>query len=132
MARTELGVHLWLPTLAVMAGFCFMGSPSSCQSWGDASRNSSGTAPAHSQPLKTADGANTNTNNRNSNENPATTFHGRIVKSGNKCVLAATDDTTYQLDDQRKAHNFLNQNVKVTGVLDATTGTIRINAINPV
>ena len=53
------------------------------------------------------------------------------MRSGNRLVLAAIDGTTYQLDNQQKAHNFLNQNVKVIGDLDATTGTIRINAINP-
>ena len=58
------------------------------------------------------------------------TFSGRITKSGNRFVLADVDNkTTYELDDQRKAHEFLNKSVKVTGVLDATTGTIRITAI---
>ncbi|MGA7079433.1 MAG: DUF5818 domain-containing protein [Terriglobales bacterium] len=62
-----------------------------------------------------------------------TTFSGKIVKSGNKLVLTDADNkTTYQLDDQQKAHDFLNQTVKVTGVLDASTGTIKITAIEPV
>jgi len=60
----------------------------------------------------------------------ATTFSGRITKSGNRLVLADVDNTTtYQLDDQQKTHDFLNKSVKVTGVLDPTTGTIRITAI---
>jgi hypothetical protein len=59
-----------------------------------------------------------------------TTFSGRITKSGNRLVLADVDNkTTYQLDDQQKTHDFLNKSVKVTGVLDTTTGTIRITAI---
>jgi hypothetical protein len=54
------------------------------------------------------------------------------VKSGNKLVLTAADSkTTYQIDDQQKAKNFLNKSVKVTGVLDASTGTIRVSAIDP-
>jgi hypothetical protein len=61
------------------------------------------------------------------------TFSGKIVKSGDKLVLTDADNkTTYQLNDQQKAHDFLNQTVKVTGVLDATTGTIKITAIEPV
>ena|SRR5271165_1041726 len=60
------------------------------------------------------------------------TFSGRIVKSGSKLVLTDADNqTTYQLDDQRKAQDFLNKSVKVMGVLDAVTGTIRIAAIEP-
>jgi len=61
------------------------------------------------------------------------TFSGKIVKSGDNLVLTDADNkTTYQLDDQQKAHDFLNQSVKVTGVLDASTGTIRVTAIEPV
>jgi len=58
-------------------------------------------------------------------------FSGRIIRSGNKFVLAASDNTTYQLDDQQKAQDFLNKSVKVTGSLDASTGTIRVRAIDP-
>ncbi|MGA3091907.1 MAG: DUF5818 domain-containing protein [Terriglobales bacterium] len=54
------------------------------------------------------------------------------MKSGNRLVLRDSENlTTYQLDDQQKAHDFLNKNVKVTGVLDASTGTIRVRAIEP-
>jgi hypothetical protein len=72
------------------------------------------------------------------NQNPATAssekaFSGKIVKSGGKLVLKAADrKTTYQIDDQLKAQDFLNKTVKVTGVLDASTGTIRVTAIDPV
>lgn len=60
------------------------------------------------------------------------TFSGKIVKSGNKFVLAASDHlTTYQLDDQQKAHDFFNKTVRVTGSLDTSTGTIRVTAIDP-
>ena len=59
-------------------------------------------------------------------------FSGRIMKSGNRLVLRDSENlTTYQLDDQQKAHDFINKNVKVTGVLDASTGTIRVRAIEP-
>jgi hypothetical protein len=61
------------------------------------------------------------------------TFTGKIVKAGDKLVLSdAQGKMTYLLDDQQKAQEFVNKNVKVTGVLDASTGTIRVRAIEPV
>jgi hypothetical protein len=63
----------------------------------------------------------------------AKTFSGKIVKTGNVLVLSdQTGKKTYQLDDQQKAQGFLNQDVKVTGVLDPATGTIRVTSIDPV
>ena len=60
------------------------------------------------------------------------TFSGKIVKMGSKLVLTdASSKTTYQLDDQQKAQDFVNKNVKVTGVLDAGSGTIKVSAISP-
>jgi len=41
-------------------------------------------------------------------------------------------DCDEELDDQQKAQDFLNKSVKVTGVLDASTGTIRVTMIEPV
>ena len=60
------------------------------------------------------------------------TFTGVIAKSGDKLVLVdPLTKTSYQLDDQRKAQEMVNKNVKVTGVLDPSTGTIRVSAIEP-
>jgi len=54
------------------------------------------------------------------------------VKSGDKLVLTdISNKTTYQLDDQQEAEDFLNRSVRVAGVLDASTGTIRVSAIEP-
>ena len=59
-------------------------------------------------------------------------FTGTVVKSGDKLILTdSASKTTYQLDDQMKAQDFVNKNVKVTGVLDPATGTIRVSAIDP-
>ena len=61
------------------------------------------------------------------------TFSGKIVKSGEKLVLAdPAHKTTYELDDQDKAKAFVNKNVKVTGVLDSASGMIHVTAIEPV
>ena len=62
----------------------------------------------------------------------AKTFTGKIMKDGDKLVLTDADGKmTYQLDDQQKAKAFLNKSVKVTGILDASTGQIRVSAIEP-
>ncbi len=64
--------------------------------------------------------------------NESQTFTGKITKSGDKLVLTdATGKMVYQLDDQIKAWEFLHKNVKVTGVLDASTKMIRVSAIEP-
>jgi len=60
------------------------------------------------------------------------TFTGLIARSGDKLVLTdPLTKTSYQLDDQRKARELVNKNVKVTGVLDPSTGTIRVSTIEP-
>ncbi len=62
------------------------------------------------------------------------TFTGKIVKTGDKLVLVLTDAAgkmTYLLDDQQKAKEYVNKNVKVTGILDASSGMIRVSAIDP-
>jgi uncharacterized protein YxjI len=65
--------------------------------------------------------------------NESQTFTGKIIKSGDKLVLTdATGKIVYQLDDQIKAKEFLDKNVKVTGVLDASTKMIHVSAIEPV
>ena len=60
------------------------------------------------------------------------TFTGVIAKSGDRLVLTdPLTQTSYQLDDQRKAQEMVNKNVRVIGVLDPSTGTIRVSAIEP-
>ncbi|MFY9908033.1 MAG: DUF5818 domain-containing protein [Terriglobales bacterium] len=130
MPKIQFALPKLLPTLAVLAGLCFICQASFAQNSDEASGNSAG-GQAHSQPMQPAHIADRN-NDGNGTRNSEMTFQGRIVKSGSRLVLTGTDDTTYQLDNQQKAHNFLNQQVKITGILDATTGTIRINAIDPV
>jgi hypothetical protein len=134
MRKMQFALLALLPILALMAVLCLTIQPSFGQNQDDATRKTSSSA-----QFANTDFANTdNKNNSNSSgdrqngEGSAITFQGRIVRSGNRLVLAAIDSTTYQLDNQQKAHNFLDHNVKITGKLDATTGTIRIHAIDPV
>jgi len=106
-----------LPALAVMVGLCLISQPLVAQN--SASPNANQQQPAPQDDPKPAA--------------EAATFTGKIVKSGGKLVLTdATNQTTYQLDDQQKAKEYVNKNVKVTGVLDASSGMIRVSAIEPV
>ncbi|HMB83457.1 MAG TPA: DUF5818 domain-containing protein [Terriglobales bacterium] len=121
MKKIQFALSTMLPVMALTAALCFASQPTLAQSASDSSRNTT----TQQQPTQP------------DTQNPATTasektFSGKIVKSGNKLVLTAADSKTiYQLDDQQKAQAFLNKSVKVTGVLDASTGTIRVSAIDP-
>jgi uncharacterized protein YdeI (BOF family) len=57
-------------------------------------------------------------------------FTGTVVKAGGKYVLK-TSDMNYQLDDQKKAKQFVGRQVKVSGTLDNSTSTIHISDISP-
>lgn len=110
---------LLTPAVAVMVGLCLVCQSAIAQNSPTLHNNPAAQqAPAHpDDPNSAAE---------------MKTFTGKIVKSGDKLVLAdAESTTTYQLDDQRKAQEFVNKNVKVIGVLDATTGMIRVSAIEP-
>jgi hypothetical protein len=71
-------------------------------------------------------------------EQKSQTFMGTIGKSKGTLVLKtgyATNDpstkTTYKLDDQEKAKDYVGKNVKITGTLDASTNTIHVSDIKP-
>jgi hypothetical protein len=123
MKKIQFALSMMLPVMALTVALCFATQPTLAQS----SSSSSPDATAQQQQPMQPD-------NQNAVGTPSEkTFNGTIVKSGNKLVLTAADSkTTYQLDDQQKAKDFLNKSVKVTGVLDASTGTIRVSAIDPV
>ena len=57
-------------------------------------------------------------------------FVGSIVKKGDKYMLR-TGGTDYQLDDQAQASKFEGKDVKVTGQVDRTSDTIRVQSIEP-
>ena len=119
MNKARFGLSMMLPVMALTAALCFRSQAAFAQS----TKTSDPTA--QQQPMQP------------DNQTPATaasekTFSGKIVKSEGKLVLKAADDTTYQIDNQQKAKEFLNKSVKVTGVLDAETGTIRVTAIDPI
>jgi hypothetical protein len=119
MKKTQSVLSTMLSVIALTAALCFTSQPTLAQqSPADSSRNTT----AQEQPVQPDD----------QNAAPVNTFSGKIVKSGDKLVLTdVSNKTTYQLDDQQRAQDFLNQIVRVTGVLDASTGTIRVTAIGP-
>lgn len=121
MKKRQFVLTMTLPVMALTVALCFASQPVFAQSNQDASRNTT----AQQQPMQPDD-------QNAANASSEKTFNGKIVKAGNKLVLAADGKTTYQLDDQQKAQDFLNKSVKVTGVLDASTGTIRVTMIEPV
>ena len=119
MKKARFGLSMMLPVMALTAALCFRSQQTFAQ------RTQTSDPTAQQQPMQP------------DNQVPPTaasekTFSGKIVKSEGKLVLKAIDDTTYQIDDQQKAKEFLNKSVKVTGILDAETGTIRVTAIDPV
>lgn len=65
-----------------------------------------------------------------SSTDSARSFVGSIVKTSGKYVLH-TGGADYQLDDQSQAKKFEGKDVKVTGQLDASSNTIRVQAIDP-
>jgi hypothetical protein len=52
------------------------------------------------------------------------------MKTGGKYVLH-TGGTDYQLDDQTQAGKFKGKDVKVTGQLDQSSNTIKVQSIEP-
>ena len=57
---------------------------------------------------------------------------GIIVRQGEKYVLKAGDNTTYQLDDQDRAKQYQDKQVKVVGRLDSTSNSLHIESIEVV
>src|SRR5260370_39615785 len=112
MKKIQFVLSMMLPVMALTVALCFASQPTLAQSSSSPSPN----ATAQQQPMQP--------DNQNAVSTPSekTTFNGTITKSGNKLVLTAADSkTTYHLDDQQKARDFLNENGKVTEIMIAST-----------
>jgi len=59
----------------------------------------------------------------------AQAFTGTVMKSGDTYVLKTADNMTYQLDDQTRAKDFEGKQVQVTGSLDSSNNTIKVQDI---
>jgi hypothetical protein len=95
-----------------------------------------GQSPATTQPLpepsakqppdeSPTEARSTSTSGLHSKARP---FMGRVVHDTSGYVLKA-GDLEYKLDDQDRAREFKNRNVKVMGTLDKPTNTIHIGTI---
>jgi Protein of unknown function (DUF5818) len=62
---------------------------------------------------------------------PAQSFSGRILRDGDRYVLKAAGNTTYELDEQTGLPQHENKNVHIVGKLDAASKTIHIVRIEP-
>jgi hypothetical protein len=63
-------------------------------------------------------------------QQPTQEFQGTIEKAGAKYILDdKASGATYQLDNQDKAKQFADKDVKVTGTLDPSTNTIEVSEI---
>jgi len=117
--KISSAVREWLPMIVVIVGLCVVvGETASAQ---NVQANATS---AQNQQMQQPDSTKAAPEIK--------TFAGKIVKNGNMLVLSdAQGKMTYKLDDQQKAKDFLNKDVKVTGVLDDSTGVIRVTAIEP-
>jgi uncharacterized protein YdeI (BOF family) len=60
------------------------------------------------------------------------TFQGTISRSDGKYVLTdSATGTSYKLDDEKQAKEFVGKSVKVTGALDDSSKTIHVATISP-
>jgi hypothetical protein len=62
-------------------------------------------------------------------QTPKPSITGIVVRQGEKYVLKVGDNTTYQLDDQSRAAQYQDKQVKVVGRLDADNNTLHIESI---
>jgi len=83
-----------------------------------------------SQTPSTSDPSSSAASSGSSSSDAARSFVGSIMKTGGKYVLH-TGGTDYQLDDQAQAGKFKGKDVKVTGQLDQSSNTIKVQSIEP-
>jgi uncharacterized protein DUF5818 len=57
------------------------------------------------------------------------TLTGVILREGGKYVLKATDNSTYQFDDEDKVKPYEGRAVKIAGYIEAGGNTVRVAAI---
>jgi len=120
-AKKKIGMvlRLAMPAALVIAGLFYIGQTATAQ---NQERNS--TVLSQDKPAQQADEQKTAPEKK--------TFTGKIVKSGDMVVLVdAEGKITYKLDDQQMAKEFVDRDVRVIGVLDNSTGMIRVNSIVP-
>jgi len=59
-------------------------------------------------------------------QEPAQSFTGKLVKDGDRYILQASGNSTFQLETEGDLKKYENQNVKVFGTLSPGTNTIHV------
>jgi hypothetical protein len=120
MKRTSLILIAVFALVMLPAAFA-QGTPSQLQ---DPSTQTPSTAPPSQSP------STDNPSSASSSSDAQHSFVGSIVKNGDRFMLH-TGDADYQLDDQSQASKFEGKDVKVTGQVDQSSNTIRVQSIVP-
>jgi hypothetical protein len=120
MKRTSLILIAVFAMVMLPAAFA-QGTPSQSQ---DPSTQTPSTQPPSQSP------STDNPSSASSSSDAQHSFVGSIVKNGDKFMLH-TGNADYQLDDQSQASQFEGKDVKVTGQVDQSSDTIRVQSIVP-
>jgi hypothetical protein len=120
MKRTSLILIAVFALVMLPAAFA-QGTPSQSQ---EPSTQTPSTQPPSQSP------STDNPSSASSSSDVQHSFVGSIVKNGDKFMLH-TGNADYQLDDQSQASKFEGKDVKVTGQVDQSSNTIRVQSIVP-
>jgi uncharacterized protein DUF5818 len=129
MKRTSL-ILIAVFALVMLPAAFGQGTPSQSQ---DPSTQTPSTQPPSQSPSTPTPSQSPSTDNPSSASSSSDAQHsfvGSIVKNGDKFVLH-TGGADYQLDDQSQASKFEGKDVKVTGQVDQSSNTIRVQSIVP-
>ena len=115
MKRTSL-ILIAVFTMVMLPAAFAQGTPSQSQEPSTQTPNAQQPSPGTDNPSSSA------------SSDTLHNFVGSIVKIGDKYMLH-TGGTDYQLDDQAQASKFEGKDVKVTGQVDRTSDTLRVQSI---
>ena len=130
MKRTSLILIAVFALLILPAAFA-QGTPSQSQD-----PNTQPTATPSQQTPSTPDAsqapsASSPSSSASSSSDAQRMFVGSIAKNSSGKFVLHTGGTDYQLDDQAQAGKFDGKDVKVTGQLDQSSNTIKVQSIEP-
>lgn len=91
-----------------------------------------GNAPAQTTPPTFPEGQTAKSPARSGGSKAGKTnvFRGTVVNQDGACVLKS-GDLVYRLDDQGQAKTYEGQKVRIDGILDKQSNTVRIQSIGP-
>jgi len=128
MKRTSLILIAVFAMVMLPAAFA-QGTPSQSQD-----PNTQPTATPSQQTPSAEPTQTPSTNSPSSSASPSDAqrmFVGSIAKNSSGKFVLHTGGTDYQLDDQAQAGKFDGKDVKVTGQLDQSSNTIKVQSIEP-